>query len=81
MTTTNHETFRCAVFCLSQLQIFYSLFSSVTQKKKRRKGKNGRRVNRGRDRQAMKICKEMREDERTKKEIGIQPVYEILLMW
>jgi hypothetical protein len=26
------------------------------------------------------ICNERREDERTKKEIGIQPVYEVLLM-
>lgn len=27
------------------------------------------------------ICNEIRQNERTKKEIGIQPVYEILLMW
>jgi hypothetical protein len=79
MTTTSHEALRCIVFCLSYLLIVCSSSSSVTQKEKIKKGNKRKKSKSAKGPTGNEMCNEMRENERTKKEIGIQPVYGILL--
>lgn len=54
---------------------------SCNTEEKMKKGKKWRKSKSAKRPTGNEICNEIRADERTKKEIGIQPVYEILLMW